>query len=193
MRIGGANRGNRLIRDSLVVELSDDEKIRPHAGQVAAGSGLRDRLLHGIRQILLTGDLHPENGHFSLRGPCQIGIFPVVPHGQFRTAESFRPQQLLCIDGFGLGRETSREIAVTPYVGLQYIERRSVTENGDILFVLILPEQDSVDHSMLIDRTVRNRLFIRIAPRNKFDRLVIEEIAFRNLRLRKTKIYRLKL
>ena len=148
-----------------------------------------NRLLHGIRQILLTGDLHPENGHFSLRGPCQIGIFPVVPHDQFRTAEPFRPQQLLCIDGFGLGRETTREIAVTP----QYIERRSITENGDILFVLILPEQDSVDHSVFIDRTVRNRLFIRIAPRNKFDRFVIEEIALRNLRLRKTKIYRLKL
>ena len=192
MRIGGANRGSRLIRDSLVVELSDDEKIRPHAGQVAAGSGLRDRLLHGIRQILLTGDLHPENGHFSFRGPCQIGIFPIVPHNQFRTAEPFRPQQLLCIDGFGLGRETTREIAVTPRVGLQYIERRSITENGDILFVLILPEQDSVDHSVLIDRTVRNRFLIRIAPRNKLDRFVIEEIALRNLRLRKTKIYRLK-
>ena len=33
-------------------------------------------------------------------------------------------------------------------------------------------EQDSVDHSVLIDRTVRNRFLIRIAPRNKFYNLL---------------------
>ena len=37
------------------------------------------------------------------------------------------------------------------------------------------------------------RLSCAAAAANKFDRFVIEEIALRNLRLRKTKIYRLKL
>jgi hypothetical protein len=74
-------------------------------------------------------------------------------------------------------------------VGLQLVNRLGPVSEGDLV-IFTNAMQALADELMAVADMPPSNVLDQAA---EIDRLVIEEIAFRNLRLRKTKIYRLKL